>query len=113
MFYSAWLNAQWVVCLCGGGWRACSSLELCSGNSGLPDDGLQRAGFDFAMVRDRNGDCSGGQLLLHDHVAATLTDVNKSVFCQDGADLFSGQDPELTQQLPQCLSQKPRHEGAA
>ena len=78
-----------------------SYLKLAARHTGLADDGQQHAGFQFLMIRHRN---SGAPLVgspLHDHMAAALSDLLKTVSDQNRTNLFSGKQFKLTQpQLP-------------
>lgn len=76
-------------------------FELAAGNTGLANDGLQRADANFRMTGDRNGHGCRGQLLLHYDVTAASSDLDEAMTRQDGTHLLAGEDKELTQPRPQ------------
>lgn len=52
------------------------------------------------MIGDRDGNGGAGNLLLHDDMATALADLRETVFDQNGADLFAGEDAPFTQRQP-------------
>lgn len=72
-------------------------LELALGYTGLADDGLKCAYAQLGMAWNRDGERGIGESFLHDDVAAALAHFEESVTGENAADLFSGEDAELTQ----------------
>jgi hypothetical protein len=80
-----------------------SDFKLLTGDSRLANDRLESAELDFFMGRYRYRDRRSSHPLLHYNVTASLTYHFKAVPQQDLADLLSGQDSQVTQQLPQAV----------
>lgn len=67
------------------------------GNTGLADNGLQRADADFSVIGYGDSDGRVGKSFLHNHVAAPLANLNESMAGQNGANLPVRQNTQLTQ----------------
>jgi len=72
-----------------------SDQEMFAGNSGLTNDGLQRADSYRPMQRHGDGDRAAVQPLLHDHVAALLPRANETSGFHDLDNFQAGKHPEF------------------
>lgn len=73
-------------------------LELRPRDSGLPDDGMERAGAQLVVEGDGDGHGTLVRPLLHDDVAPALAGLDEAMPGEDGADLT----PREPTQPPQC-----------
>jgi hypothetical protein len=63
-------------------------LELGALDSGLPDDGHQRTGFEFLVIGNRHGDGAPGDLHLHDDMTSLSSHFIKAMLEKNLADLL-------------------------
>ncbi len=81
-------------------WPLCigdeSGLESVARDAALSDDGLQRADFDFGMIRNRDRYSSNIGTPLHDHVTASLPNDLEAMLFKNVAHVPAGKDTELT-----------------
>jgi len=95
-----WLNFEFPGGKATLGARSSLSFEQAPWQAGLTDDRKKRADSQLAMIGDRDRD--GGKLRapLHDDMTAAAPHFHEPVFCQDAANLRSGEDAEPTQRGP-------------
>ncbi len=70
--------------------RGRSLFELTLGHTGLTDDRLKCTDAEFVMVWNRDSNRRVRKLFLHYDMAPSLTNFQKSVTCEDAADLLAG-----------------------
>lgn len=87
------------------------SQEFGALDSGLPDYGQERTGFELLVIWNRHGDGASGYLLLHNDMASFSSRFMKAMLVQNLADLMTRHYFQLTQSPPLHALHRLRHEG--
>ncbi len=76
------------------------ALEQSSCQPRLPDDAGERSGLEFGMSGNGHGRRCVSRALLHDDMAAALSNLGESLGFQKLAHVAARQDAQLTQPRP-------------